>query len=131
MRLRNFGTHFRSSLADRKLTIWCGSNPAGLRTLSSERNRDCLFFCSDFSGDEFQRDEDQAASSSGRAHSLGVHGNDFSIKAPKPALAFTDELGIKAPVLSRGTSISSFAGLTYQRLFAGPIAMVLALLIAL
>jgi hypothetical protein len=31
-------------------------------------HRDCLFFCSDFSGDELQRDEDQAASSSGRAN---------------------------------------------------------------
>lgn len=32
----------------------------------------CLFFCSDFSGDELQGGEDQAASSSGRANDYAV-----------------------------------------------------------
>ena len=38
----------------------------------SKIDRDCLFFCPDFSGDELQRDEDQAASSSGRANHYAV-----------------------------------------------------------
>jgi hypothetical protein len=55
--------HHGSSIAQPEFRSFpCGD------TIGKRLPRYGLFFCSDFSGYELQRDEDQAASSSGRAN---------------------------------------------------------------